>query len=117
MTTLESETLIETFIEKIRQRFAKVFVDVIVLKLIQSEPMWGYRIIKETERLFGIKLRHGALYPLLHSLEVKGFLRSRREVKGERVRKVYEITSKGIQLIDSYHDFLREQLRTLKLKG
>ncbi len=109
--------MIETFVEEIRQRFAKVFLDVLVLKLIQSEPMWGYRIIKETERLFGVKPRHGAIYPLLHSLEVKGFLRSRREVEEGRVRKVYEITSKGIQLIDSYHDFLREQLRTLKLKG
>ncbi|UCE15579.1 MAG: helix-turn-helix transcriptional regulator, partial [Candidatus Bathyarchaeota archaeon] len=89
--------MIETFTKKIRQRFAKVFLDVLVLKLIQSKPMWGYRIIKETERLFDVKLRHGALYPLLHSLEVKGFLRSRREVKGGRVRKVYEITSKGIQ--------------------
>lgn len=109
--------MIETFIEEIRQRFAKVFLDVLVLKLIQLEPMWGYRIIKETERLFGIKPRHGAIYPLLHSLEVKGFLRSRRQIKDGRVRKVYETTSKGIQLIDSYHDFLKEQLKTLKLKG
>lgn len=109
--------MIATFIEEIRQRLAKVFLDILVLKLIQLEPMWGYRIMKEIERLFDIKLTHGALYPLLHSLEVKGFLRSRREVKEGRVRKVYEITSKGIQLIDSYHDLLREQLRTLKLKG
>lgn len=114
---MESETLIETFIEEIRKRFAKVFLDILVLKLIQSEPMWGYRIIKKIEGLFGIKVRHGALYPLLHSLEVKGFLRSRREIREGRVRKVYEITSKGIQLIDAYHDFLREQLRTLKSKG
>ena len=113
---MERDTLIETFIEEIRQRFARVFLDVLILKLVQIEPMWGYRIIKETERTFGVKLRHGALYPLLHSLEVKGFLRSRREVKKGRVRKVYDITSKGIQFIDFYHDFLREQLQTLKLK-
>ena len=114
---MESETIGETFTEEIRQRFAKVFLDVLVLKLIQTEPMWGYRIIKETERLFGVKLRHGALYPLLRRLEIRGFLRSRIEVEKGRMRKVYEITSKGIQLIESYHDFLRDQLRTLKLKG
>ncbi len=106
----------ETFIEKVRQRFARVFLDVLILKLVQMEPMWGYRIIKETEKMFGVKLRHSALYPLLHSLEAKGFLRGRREVKDGRVRKVYDITSKGIQFIDFYHDFLREQLQTLKLK-
>lgn len=108
---MESEKLIETFIEEIRQRFAKVFLDILVLKLVQSEPMWGYRIIKETERLFGVRLRHGALYPLLNLLQTKGFIRSKKEVKGGRVRKVYEITSKGIQLVNSYHDFLREQLK------
>jgi DNA-binding PadR family transcriptional regulator len=108
--------LSETFIEEARQRFARVFLDVLILKLVQIEPMWGYRIIKETKRMFGVKLRHSALYPLLHSLEVKGFLKSKREVKDGRVRKVYEITSKGIQFIDSYHDFLKEQLQTLKLK-
>jgi PadR family transcriptional regulator PadR len=108
--------LIETFIEEVKQRFARVFLDVLILKLVQIEPMWGYRIIKETEKMFRVKLRHSTLYPLLHSLEVKGFLRSRREVKDGRVRKVYEITSKGIQFIDFYHDFLKEQLQTLKLK-
>ena len=113
---MEPETLIETFIEEVKQRFARVFLDMLVLKLVQIEPMWGYRIIKETEKMFGVKLRHSALYPLLHSLEVKGFLKSRREVKDGRVRKVYEITSKGIQFIDSYHDFLKKQLQTLKLK-
>lgn len=73
--------------------------------------MWGYKIIKETEELLGIKLRHGAVYPLLNSLETRGFLRSRKEVKGRRVRKVYEITSKGIQLTEAYYNYLREQLQ------
>ncbi len=73
--------------------------------------MWGYKIIKETEKLFGIKLRHGAVYPLLNSLEAKGFLRSRKEVKGRRVRKIYEITSRGMQLTEAYYDYLKEQLQ------
>ena len=73
--------------------------------------MWGYKIIKETEELLGIKLRHGAVYPLLNSLEAKGFLRSRKEVNGRRVRKIYEITSRGIQLIEAYYDYLRAQLQ------
>ena len=78
--------------------------------------MWGYKIIKKTERLFGVKIRHGALYPLLNSLESKGFVRSKKISKGGRVRKVYEITSKGTQLVDAYHDFLREQLQKLDIK-
>jgi len=37
-------------------------------------------------------------------------------VKGGRVRKVYQITSKGIQLVDAYYDFLKEQLQKLDIK-
>jgi PadR family transcriptional regulator PadR len=92
------------------------FLDILILRLIQTEPMWGYKVIKKTERLFGIKIRHGALYPLLNSLEAKGYVRSKKTTKGGRVRKVYEITSKGTQLVDAYYNFLREQLQKLDIK-
>ena len=62
------------------------------------------------EEKYGIKLRHGALYPLLNNLERKGFLRSKKETKRGRVRKIYEITSKGIQLVDAFDEFMREQI-------
>jgi len=114
---VESETLTNLAIKEFRQRFAKDFLDILVLRLVQTEPMWGYRIIRKVEKLFEIKIRHGALYPLLNSLEVNGLLKSRQEVRGRRVRKVYEITPKGMQLVDSYHDFLREQLQMLNIKG
>jgi len=109
--------LTETYIKEFGERFAKDFLDILVLRLIQREPTWGYRIIKKVETLFNIKLRHGALYPLLNALEAKGFLKSKEEVRGRRVRKVYEITPKGVQLVESYYNFLREQLQMLNIKG
>jgi len=102
--------------KRIVQRITRNFLDILVLRLIQAEPMWGYKIIKKTKRLFGIKLRHGALYPLLNSLEVEGYARSEKITKGGRVRKVYEITPKGIQLVDAYYDLLKEQLEKLDIK-
>ena len=106
----------EHFRKQIVQRITRNFLDILVLRLIRAEPMWGYRIIKKTERLFGIKLRHGALYPLLNSLEANSYVRSKKTTKGGRVRKVYKITSKGIQLVDAYYDFLKEQLQRLDIK-
>lgn len=73
--------------------------------------MWGYKIIKQTEEFLGVKLRHGAVYPLLNSLDARGFLRSKKEVKGRRARKLYEITSKGMQFVEAYYGYLREQLQ------
>jgi len=78
--------------------------------------MWGYKIIKKTDRLFGIKIRHGALYPLLNSLEAEGYARSEKITKKGRVRKIYQITPKGKQLINAYHEFLKEQLQGLDIK-
>jgi DNA-binding PadR family transcriptional regulator len=114
--TTESGMLTETHVKNFGERFAKDFLDVLVLRLIQREPMWGYKIIKKVETLFNVKLRHGALYPLLNALEANGFLTSKEEVRGRRVRKVYEITPKGTQLVESYYDFLREQLQMLNIR-
>ena len=100
----------ESFKEEIVRRVFRNFLDIMVLRLVREDPMWGYRIIKHAEEQYGVTLRHGALYPLLNSLEKKGFLKSRMEAKGGRVRKVYEITSKGIQLIDAANVALRNQL-------
>lgn len=100
----------ESFKKEIVQRIFRNFLDVMVLRLVKMEPMWGYKIIKHVEDAYGVGLRHGALYPLLNNLEKKGLLRSRKEAKNGRVRKVYEITSKGIQLVDAYNNFLQNQL-------
>ncbi|MCW3985248.1 MAG: PadR family transcriptional regulator [Candidatus Bathyarchaeota archaeon] len=104
----------ESFKKGIVRRIFRNFLDVMVLRLVQIEPMWGYKIIKRVEEQYEITLRHGALYPLLNNLEKKGFLRSRKEAKGGRVRKVYEITSKGIQLVEAYNEFLQNQLAKQK---
>ncbi|NIW16660.1 hypothetical protein GWN19_04545 [Candidatus Bathyarchaeota archaeon] len=101
----------ETFRKQLVQRFSKNFLDIHLLRLIDEQPMWGYKIIKETKKLLDVKLRHGAVYPLLNQLETQGYLNSRKEVKGRRVRKVYQITPRGIQLLNAYYDYLSEQLQ------
>jgi PadR family transcriptional regulator PadR len=107
----------EDFRKRIVQRITRNFLDILVLRLIQTEPMWGYKIIKKTEKLFGIKPRHGALYPLLNTLEKKGYTKSKKTPKGGRIRKVYTITQKGIKLVDAYQEVLKEQLQKLDLKN
>ncbi len=107
----------QTLKEEIVQRIVRNLLDVHILRLIQTEPMWGYKIMKRIETLFGIKIRHGALYPLLNLLEAKGFLRSMKQTKRGRMRKVYEITSKGVGFIESYYASLREQLQKIDIQA
>ena len=43
----------------------------------------------------GYKLSAGTLYPILHGLEKKGYLRSHEERDGKRARRVYRATLEG----------------------
>jgi DNA-binding PadR family transcriptional regulator len=86
------------------------------MRLIQTQPMWGYKIKKQAETKFGIKLRHGALYPMLNTLEQKGFLTSQKQQQGGRTRKVYTITKNGREYIDTYENILKEQIQKQDIK-
>ena len=115
-TTGIEKKLTEDLKKQIVQRIHKNFLDILVLRLTQAEQMWGYKIIKKTEKLFGIKLRHGAIYPLLNSLETDNYVKSTKTTKGGRIRKVYEITPKGTELVDAYNSFLKQQLEGQDIK-
>jgi DNA-binding PadR family transcriptional regulator len=73
--------------------------------------MWGYKIKKEVQTRFGVKLRHGALYPLLNTLEQGGYIKSRKQAKGGRIRKIYQITQKGATLLSTYQKTIKEQFQ------
>ena len=78
--------------------------------------MWGYKIIKKTQKLFGINLRHSALYPLLNNLKKEGYVRTENITKAGRIRKVYYIAPKGLQLVELYYTFLKEQLEKIDIE-
>lgn len=98
------------------QRIIKNLLDIHLLRMVQAQPLWGYKIKKKVEANFQIKLRHGALYPMLNSLEQKGFLASQMQTKGGRTRKVYDITESGKEFLQSYYSIIKDQIEDLDLK-
>ena len=102
----------ETYKEEIVQHIIRNLLDIQLLRIIQAEPTWGYKIKKQVETDFNIKLRHGALYPTLNSLEQKGFVESTKQKKDGRARKVYKITDKGKIYLQTYYSILRGQLES-----
>jgi len=94
----------------IKRRFAKDFLDVVVLRLIQVKPRWGYEIMAEIGNTFQIKTGASKIYPLLTSLETHGFIKSRWKYEGRKRKKLYEITPQGAQFVESVHNFLKEQV-------
>jgi PadR family transcriptional regulator PadR len=67
-------------------------------------PIFGLEMAEELGR-HGYRISLGTLYPLLHGLEKKGYLRSTEQRKGKSIRKVYRATSLG-----------RKALRAMKVR-
>lgn len=83
---------------KINKELLKGSTVILILKLLDQKPMYGYEMIKEIESssdgVFAFK--EGTLYPILHSLESDGMLESYwSDITGGRQRKYYRITNKG----------------------
>lgn len=57
-------------------------------------PLYGFSIIEELGR-HGYRMSPGTLYPILHVLEKKGYLRSTARRQGRTFRRIYRITPSG----------------------
>ena len=85
--------------KEVQTKLTKGLLDLIVLQFLDSQPMHGYQIITKIRRSFGVYFGPSTVYPLLASLEKKGHVESRWNMKGERPRKVYELTGQGKNLL------------------
>lgn len=70
----------------------------LILSLINERDMYGYEMIEElssrSSNVFSLKA--GTLYPLLRTLEEKGYITSYEQTVGaSRIRKYYAVTKTG----------------------
>ena len=83
-----------------------------VLHHAAKEPIFGLGMIEELAR-HGYRISPGSLYPLLHGLEKKGYLRSKEERNGKSLRKVYRATPLGKKALAAANGKVRELFREL----
>lgn len=100
----------ETYKKEIVQHIVRNLLGIQLLRIVQAQPTWGYKIKKQVGAEFNIKLRHGALYPALNALEQRGFVESRKQQKSGRARKVYVITEEGKVYLRTYRNVIKELL-------
>ncbi len=86
--------------KEVQTKLTKGLLDLIVLQLLESHPMHGYQIITKIRKGFGVYFGPSTIYPLLASLEKKGQVESKWNMNSQRPRKVYELTSKGKNVLD-----------------
>jgi PadR family transcriptional regulator PadR len=81
-----------------RRDLAKGDLPALVLAVLSKQPLHGYAIAREVERLSddALTMREGTLYPALRVLEQDGLIVGRWEPQGKGAdRKVYTLTEAG----------------------
>jgi DNA-binding PadR family transcriptional regulator len=69
--------------------------------------LYGHWMIEELRR-HGYRISPGTLYPMLHALERKGYLKSKVQGEGRRARRLYRATRKGRTALGFAKDRVRE---------
>ena len=80
----------------------------LVMKLLEDCDMYGYQMMEELKNRSDhtFHLKAGSLYPLLHSLEDKGYISAyEQDAAAGKPRRYYHLTGQG-------HQALREKERS-----
>src|SRR3972149_5703928 len=87
--------MMKNYQKETQTKLTKGLLDMIILEYLHHEPMHGYQLITKIRKTFGVYFGPSTVYPLLGTLEKKGYLKSEWNMDSEKPRKVFTITSVG----------------------
>jgi transcriptional regulator len=79
-------------------------LDMLILKVVALGPLHGYAIAQRIEQISkdALRVQQGSLYPALHRLENRGYLKSEwRSSETGRDAKFYQLTRIGRKQLDA----------------
>jgi transcriptional regulator len=82
-------------------------LDLLILKTVALEPQHGWAISQRLHQISSatLEIKQGSLYPALHRLERKGWIKARWGISEKNRRaKYYELTTKGRTRLESETD-------------
>jgi PadR family transcriptional regulator PadR len=86
--------------KEVQVKLMKGLLDLIILQFLSAQPMHGYQVITKIRKTFGVYFGPSTIYPLLATLEKKGFVNSAWNMDNERPRKIYELTTEGQNILN-----------------
>jgi PadR family transcriptional regulator, regulatory protein PadR len=84
--------------EEARIELPQGTLDLLILKTVALEPLHGWAISERLQQISQdvVQVQQGSLYPALHRLERRGWLRAKWGVSdNNRKAKYYELTAAG----------------------
>ncbi len=99
--------------KEVSTKLMKGLLDLIILQFLSIQPMHGYQVITKIRKSFGVYFGPSTVYPLLNTLEKKGFVKSEWNMSFERPRKIYSLTNNGQNMLDFTEESLNLICRKL----
>jgi len=93
-------------------------LDMLILQILSLEPAHGYRIAQRLEQISRsvVRVNEGSLYPALHRLQQKGWLRAGwKQSETGREAKFYSLTPAGRRQLAVEKDSWARLSRAVKL--
>jgi PadR family transcriptional regulator, regulatory protein PadR len=94
------------------REFVSGFIRLHILHHAAQEPLVGFWMIEELRR-HGYEMSPGTIYPLLHSLQKKGYLSVEMKREGRRSWREYSATKEGKKVLNAAKRKLRELFHEL----
>ncbi len=79
-------------------------LDLLILKILALEPQHGWAISERIQQVTSdvLCIKEGSLYPALHRLERRGWIKAKRGVsENNRRAKYYELTKSGRKQLET----------------
>jgi PadR family transcriptional regulator, regulatory protein PadR len=86
--------------KEVSKKLMKGLLDLIILQFLSNEPTHGYQVITRIRKSFGIYFGPSTIYPLLGTLEKKGYIKNEWHMNFERPRKIYSLTNNGQNMLN-----------------
>jgi len=96
-------------------------LDLLILKTLDLEPMHGWGITQRIQQLSDsvLQVNQGSLYPALHRLEERGWIRATWKIsENNRQARYYELTARGRkQLVEEKENWVRLSAAVTRIVG
>jgi PadR family transcriptional regulator PadR len=99
--------------KEVQTKLTRGLIDMIILQYLDQESMHGYQIITKIRKGFGVYFGPSTIYPLLGTLEKKGYVKSTWNMGTERPRKVYQLTNDGKAVLNFTENSLNLICKTM----
>lgn len=100
--------------DNIMRQFKKGVLELIILKLLSQEAMYGYELVSViNNKSSSFDIKEGTLYPILYRLEDDGLVEARWEqadnpsygqIARGKPKKYYTVTAKGKSVMEQSYE-------------